>query len=120
MDPSVSVQKPLNGSKGIRAKTKLHKKSRETCKRSLNPRENQKSFTLTIPWNSAKLVKILPGIIARPHHTDRRPTVLPEKTVRRVIEENSTVLLQSCLNGNMVGQFYGILHVSTKRHRFVI
>ena len=31
-----------------------------------------KSFTLTIPWNSAKLVKISPGIIARLHHTDRR------------------------------------------------
>ena len=31
-----------------------------------------KSFTLTIPWNSAKLVKISPGIIARPHHTDQK------------------------------------------------
>ena len=28
-------------------------------------------FTLTIPWNSAKLVKISPGIIVRLHHTDR-------------------------------------------------
>ena len=33
---------------------------------------NQKSFTLTIPWNSAKLVKISPGIIARLHHTDQK------------------------------------------------
>ena len=31
------------------------------------------SFTLTIPWNSAKLVKISPGIIARLHHTDQKP-----------------------------------------------
>ena len=31
------------------------------------------SFTLTIPWNSAKLVKISPGINARLHHTDQRP-----------------------------------------------
>ena len=31
---------------------------------------------LTIPWNSAKLVKISPGIIARLHHTDRRQMVL--------------------------------------------
>ena len=31
-----------------------------------------KSFTLTIPWNSAKPVKISPGIIARLHHTDRK------------------------------------------------
>ena len=35
-----------------------------------------KSFTLTIPWNSAKLVKISLGIIARLHHTDRRLMVL--------------------------------------------
>ena len=65
MDPGVSVQK-----------TKLHKKPREACKSSWNPRGNQKSFTLIIPWNSAKLVKISPGIIARLHHTDRRLMVL--------------------------------------------
>ena len=60
----------------IRAKTKLHKKPREACKSSWNPRGNQKSFTLTIPWNSAKLVKISLGIIVRQHHTDRRLMVL--------------------------------------------
>ena len=43
---------------------------------SWNPRGNQKSFIRTIPWNSEKLVKIFPGIIARLHHIDRRPTVL--------------------------------------------
>ena len=65
-----------NGSRRIRANTKLHKKPREACKSSWNPRGNLKSFTLTIPWNSAKLVKISPGIIARLHHTDRRLMVL--------------------------------------------
>ena len=30
-----------------------------------------KSFTMTIPWNSAKLGKISPGIIARLHHIDQ-------------------------------------------------
>ena len=48
----------------------------ETCKSFWSPRGNQKSFTLTIPWNSAKLVKIFHGIIARLHHTDRRLMVL--------------------------------------------
>ena len=57
-------------------KKKLQKKPREACKSSWNPRGNQKSFTLTIPKNSAKLVKISPGIIARLHHTDRRLMVL--------------------------------------------
>ena len=65
MDPGLSVQKQ-----------KLRKKPREACKSSWNPRGNQKSFTLTIPWNSAKLVKISPGIIARLHHTDQRLMVL--------------------------------------------
>ena len=59
-----------------RAKTKLHKKPREACKSSWNPRGSLKSFTLTIPWNSVKLVKISPGFIARLHHTDRRLMVL--------------------------------------------
>ena len=65
-----------NGSSRIHAKQKLHKKPREACKSSWNPRGNQKSFTLTISWNSAKPVKICPGIIARLHHIDQRLMVL--------------------------------------------
>ena len=61
-----------NGSSRIRAKQKLLRKRREACKSSWNPIGTLKSFTLTIPWNSAKLVKISPGIIARLHHTDRK------------------------------------------------
>ena len=68
MDPGVSVQKQNS-----------HRKPREACKSSWNPRGNQKSFTLTIPWISAKLVKIFRGIIARLHHTDRRLMVLPKE-----------------------------------------
>ena len=52
--------------------------TKELAKVVWSPRRNQKSFTLTIHWNSAKLVKISPGIIARLHHTDRLPTVLPK------------------------------------------
>ena len=61
MDPGVSVQKQ-----------QLHKKPSEACKSSWSPTGILKSFTLTIPWNSAKLVKISPGIIARLHHTDQK------------------------------------------------
>ena len=68
---------PPNGSRRIRAKTKLHKKPREACKSSWNPRGNQKPFTLTIPWNSANPVKISPGIIARVHHTDHVKSTSP-------------------------------------------
>ena len=63
---------PLNGSRRFRAKQKLLGKPREACKSSWSPIGILKSFTLTIPWNSAKLVKISPGIITRLHHTDRR------------------------------------------------
>ena len=68
MDPGVSVQKQ-----------NFTRNPEKLAKSSWNPRGNQKSFTLTIPWNSAKLVKIFPGIIARLHHIDRRPTVLPKE-----------------------------------------
>ena len=57
-------------------KNKTSQEPREACKSSWNPK---KSFTLTIPWNSAKLVKISPGIIARLHHTDRRLMVLQKE-----------------------------------------
>ena len=53
-------------------KQNFTRKPREACKTSWNPKGNQKSFTLTIPWNSAKLAKISPGIIARLHHTDHK------------------------------------------------
>ena len=52
--------------------SKLHKKPREACKSSWNRVGSLKSFTLTIPWNLAKLVKIFPVIIVRQHRTDRK------------------------------------------------
>ena len=71
MDPGVSVQNQ-----------KLHKKPREACKSSWNPRGILKSFTLTIPWNSAKLVKISPGIIARPTPHRSETNGVAERAVR--------------------------------------
>ena len=44
-----------------------------------NPIGSLKSFTLTIPWNLAKLVKIFPGIIVRRHHTDQKQMWLPKE-----------------------------------------
>ena len=60
MDPVASVQNQ-NFSRNKRA-----------CKSSWIQIGNLKSFTLTIPWNLAKLVKICLGIIVRQHHTDRK------------------------------------------------
>ena len=63
---------PPNGSNRICAKQKLFRKHKGACKSSWSPIGSLKSFILTIPWNSAKLVKISPGIIARLHHIDQK------------------------------------------------
>ena len=63
---------PPNRSSRVRVEQKLHRKHREACKSSWSQIGNLKSFTLTILWNLAKLVKISPGIIARLHHTDQK------------------------------------------------
>ena len=82
----------------IRVKPKLHKKPKEACKSSWSPIGIPKSFTLTIPRNLAKLVKIPPGIIARLHHIDLKQMGLLREQVRRVKGGTSAVLLQSGLN----------------------
>ena len=46
----------------IRAKRKLLRKHKGVCKSSWSRIGSLKSFTLTIPWNLAKLVKIFPGV----------------------------------------------------------
>ena len=51
---------------------KLLRKHKGACKSSWSRMGSLKSFTLTIPWNLAKPVKIFPGIIPRPHRTDRK------------------------------------------------
>ena len=61
-----------HGSSRIRAKQKLLRKHKGACKSSWRRVGSLKSFTLTIPWNLAKLVKIFPGTIVRRHHTDRK------------------------------------------------
>ena len=60
-------------------KNKTSQETQRSLQKFLEPDRNPQSFTLTIPWNSAKFVKISPGIIARLHHTDRRLTVLPKE-----------------------------------------
>ena len=55
---------------------------------------NLKSFTLTIPWNLARLVKNFPWIIERERRTDRKQKL---GAVRGNKERTSAVLLQSGL-----------------------
>ena len=85
VDPVVSVQ-----NKNFSGKTK------ELSKVLGGRIGSVKSFTLTIPWNSAKPVKISPGIIARLHHTDRKQMEL----LREQHAEWKKVHLQYCCNQN--------------------
>ena len=63
----------LSGYNPTLAKQKLLRKPRRAYRSSWSRQGNQKSFTLTIPWNLAKPVKIFPGVILRQHRTDRKP-----------------------------------------------
>ena len=85
MDPVVSVQKQ-----------NFTRNRKVACKSSWSQIGSLKSFTLTILWNSAKLVKISPGIIARLHRSETNG--IAERAVRRVKEGTSAVLLQSGLH----------------------
>ena len=84
----------------IRAKSKLLRRQKKTYQSSWSRRGNQKSFTLTFPWNLAKLVKIFPGIIVRQNFTVHKTNGIAERAVRRIKEGTSAVLLQSGLDLN--------------------
>ena len=58
---------------------KTSQETQRSLQKFLEPERKLKVITLTIPWNSAKLVKISPGIIARLHHTDRKLMVLQKE-----------------------------------------
>ena len=88
---------PLNGSSRIRARQKLLRKHKGAWKSSWSRVGSLKSFTLTIPWNLAKLVKIIPGIIVRrPHRSETNG--IAERAVQRVKEGTSSVLFPSGLD----------------------
>ena len=53
-------------------KLKLLRKPRRANRSSWSRQGNQKSFTLTIPWNLANPVKNYPGTIVRQRHTNRK------------------------------------------------
>ena len=60
-------------------KTKTSQHTQRSLQSFWSPIGSQKSFTLTISWNSANPVKISPGIIARLHHTDQKQMGLPKE-----------------------------------------
>ena len=90
--------KPLNGSRRIRAKQKLHKKPRETCKSSWNPKGSLKSFYTD---NSLEFGEACEDLswnhwTSPPHRSETDG--IAERAVRRVKKGTSAVLLRSGLN----------------------
>ena len=86
MDPVVSVQ------------NKNFRKRRRACKSSWSQIGGLKSFTLSIPWNLAKLVKIFLGNIVRQPPRRSETNGIAERAVRRVKGGTSAVLFQSGFN----------------------
>ena len=68
------------------------------------------SFTLSIPWNSPKPVKIFPGIIAREHHTDQKNGIAESSAQREGRHLCSIVAIRS--ECKLVGSFHGMLFLT--------
>ena len=61
-------------------KTKTSQETQRSLQKFLEPdRKPKVIYTLTIPWNSAKPVKISPGVVARQRHTDQKHMGLLKK-----------------------------------------
>ena len=58
-------------------RTKTCQETQKNLKKSWSRRGHQKSFTLTIPWNLASLVRNYLRIIVRQRHSDRKLMGLP-------------------------------------------
>ena len=77
---------PLNGSRHIRAKQKTSQESQRSLQKFLEPDGNPKVIYTDNSLNSAKLVKIFPGIIARPTPHRSETNGIAERAVHRVKE----------------------------------
>ena len=89
---------PLTGSRRIRAKTKLHKKPREACKKVLEPERKPKVIYTDNSLEFGKACEDLSWnhCTSTPHRSETNG--IAERAVRRVKEGTSAVLLQSGLN----------------------
>ena len=110
---------PPNGSSCFRAKQELLRKYKGACKSSWSRIGCLKSFTLTIPWNLEKPVKIVPGIIVHRHNTDQKQKILKD-AVHRVTKRHLCRIVAIRSGRKLVGRFYGMLYLSAKHSRSLV
>ena len=96
------------------------RKHKRACKSSWNPIGSVKSCALTIPWNSVKLVKISLGIVVRWHHTEIGNKWDWWKSSAQSKGRHLCCIVAIRSEWKSVGRFDGMLHLSAKRHRFII
>ena len=101
-------------------KTKISQENQRSLQKFLEPdRKPKVMFT----HNSLEFGKACEDLswnhcTSTPHRSETNG--IDERAVRRVKEGTSAALLQSGLNEMLVGRFYGMLHLSAKRHRSII
>ena len=111
---------PPNGSSRIRAKQKTSQETQRSLHKFLEPNRKPEviytDYSLEfgiacedLSWNHCT---------STPHRSETNG--IAERAVRRVKEGTSAVLLQSGLDESWWGRFYGMLHLSAKRHRSTI
>ena len=95
-------------------KNKTSQETQRSLQKFLEPERKPKVIYTD---NSLEFGKACEDLSWKPHRSETNG--IAERAVRRVKEGTSAVLLQSGLNESWC-RFYGMLHLSAKRHRFII
>ena len=100
-------------------KNKISQETQRSLQKFLEPDKPKVIYT----DNSLEFGKVCEDLswnhcTSTPHRSETNG--IAERAVRRVKEGTSAVLLQSGLNESWWGRFYGMLHLSSKRHRSII
>ena len=111
---------PPNGSKHIHAKQKTSQETQRSLQKYL---ELERKPKVIYTDNSLEFGKACEDLswnhcTSTPHRSETNG--IAERAMRRVKEGTSAVLLQSGLNESWWADFYGMLHLSAKRHRSMI
>ena len=94
--------------------TKTSQETERSLRSFSSRRKSQQSFTLTIPWNLANPVKILPWNHWKSTLHRSETNGVAERAVRKVKEGTFAVFVAIRLGWKMVGWFHGVLLLLAK------